>query len=300
MKAAIASLVTASVLAAIALVAPAAEAQARKPTSTTSTPTHQLPVELRNAQIKLRRAVAQRNKLRRELASSRAKVKQLKARSSRLKGTLTHTTEQRNAALEQASALQAQLAAIPKPLAVAVAQVQREVAYVQGGVSYSQGQLVSEAALDYVTGHVSDTAYGYLEVFGGALPSQDPDSALGAQAGFCVHAAVAFEAIVKQFGLQVRTVQFFYDDPGSPPAPDTHVAVETFYDGGWHFFDSTFGQFWTDASGHVLSISDVRAGLGSLQKDLASFTNVFEDAVFGDDTWFETDPATRVVIGTPS
>ena len=35
--------------------------------------------------------------------------------------------------------------------------------------------------------------------------------------------------------------------------PDGHVAVEVQYDGGWHFFDPTYGQFWTDSSGKVLS-----------------------------------------------
>lgn len=270
MKAAIPALVTAAVLVAAALVVPAAEARTGHARATPTT-THELRVQLRRTQAKLAHTVAQLAKARKRLAASRAKAQGLEAR----------------------------LAAIPTPLAIAIAQVQHEVDYVQGGVGYSRGQLVSEAALDYVVGHVSDTEYGYLEVFGGAgaLPARDPESALAAQAGFCVHAAVTFTAIVKAFGFQTRNVQFFYDDPGSPPVPDSHVAVEVFYDGAWHFFDPTFGQFWADGGDHVLSITDVRAGLGTRQKNLASFTNVFEDAVFGDDSWFETDPATTVVIG---
>lgn len=195
----------------------------------------------------------------------------------------------------QVATLQVALSSVPVPLSAAIEQVRREVAYVRGGVSYSYGQLVSEAAMDYTVGHVSDTAYGYLEWFGGTLPGFDPNDILAAQAGICGQAANVFAGIVSAFGFPVRSVQFYYDDPGG--IPDVHVTVEVYYDGGWHMFDPTYGQFWTASSGAVLSIADVRAGSGTLQKDVASFTNVFEDAVLGNDTWFVTDPATRVVIG---
>ena len=188
-------------------------------------------------------------------------------------------------------------AGLRTPLAVALHQVRREIAYVKGGVSYSRGQLVSEATLDYVAGHVSDTAFGYLEVTGGALPANKPNPALGTQAGICSQAAVTFAAIVGEFGLRVRSVNFDYVDPGENPVVDGHVAVEVFYDGSWHFFDPTFGAFWTKSDGGVLSIGEIRAGLGTLRKNMAGFTNVFEDAVLGDDMWFVTDPTTAVVFG---
>lgn len=182
------------------------------------------------------------------------------------------------------------------PLAVADAQVSHEVAYARGGLPYSRGQLISEAALDYVAGHVSDTAYGYLEVSHAKLPRPTAGRSLGAQAGICTGAAVSFATIVHQFGFAVRSVNFYYDDPPPSSTPDGHVAVEVEYGGGWHFFDPTFGQFWTDANGRVLSFADVRAGKGSEQKNVAAFTNVFEDAVFGDDAWFITDPSTRIAF----
>ena len=188
-------------------------------------------------------------------------------------------------------------AGLRTPLAVAVKQVRREVAYVKTGVSYSHGQLVSEAAMDYVAGHVSDTAFGYLEVTGRALPANKPNPALGTQAGICSQAAVTFAAIVEELGLRVRSVNFDYVNLGENPAADGHVAVEVFYDGGWHFFDPTFGALWTNRDGSVLSIGEIRGGLGTLQKDMAAFTNIFEDAVLGDDMWFVTDPATTVVFG---
>jgi transglutaminase-like putative cysteine protease len=140
----------------------------------------------------------------------------------------------------------------------------------------------------------SPTAYGYLEIFGGQLPGPTPDAVLGAQAGLCGDAALAFAAIVKQLGLGARSVQFYYDDPGN--VPDSHIAVEVSYDGGWHYYDPTFGVFYTDASGNVLPITDVRAGSGTEQKDELTFTNLVENTFYGDDTWFVTDPTTVVEI----
>lgn len=233
--------------------------------------------------------------MRSELASSQVQAGELQAQASQLEGTLMQTAGQLSTAQAQVSGLQAQLDAIPSPLSVAVAQVQREVAYVQGGVAQPYGQLISEAAMDYTVGHVSDTAYGYLEWFGGTLPGFDPSTILSAQAGICGQAANVFAAIVGAFGFPVRSVQFFYANPDGTAA--VHVTVEVSYGGAWHYFDPTYGELWTDTGGHVLSIADVRAGVGTLQKDVASFTNIFEDAVLGDDTWFVRDPATTVVIG---
>jgi transglutaminase-like putative cysteine protease len=147
--------------------------------------------------------------------------------------------------------------------------------------------------MDYVVGHVSPTAYGYLEIFGGQLPGPTPDAVLGAQAGLCGDAALAFAAIVKRLGLGARSVQFYYDDSG---VPANHIAVEVSYGGGWHYFDPTYGVFWTDSTGNALSITDVRAGSGTEQKDELAFTNLVDNTFYGDDTWFVTDPTTVVEI----
>ncbi|HKO26367.1 MAG TPA: transglutaminase domain-containing protein, partial [Solirubrobacteraceae bacterium] len=275
--------------AAAVLVVPAAEADTRTAAVGTAT-TQSVAVRLRNTRAALAQASAEVASIRNELSSSHLRVQTVRAQASKLTTMLRHTAARLRAA-------QAQLAAIPTPLAVAEEQVRHEVAYVQGGVAYPRGQLVSQAATDYVVGHVSVTKFGYLEVVGGKLPTVNADSALRAQAGICGYAATTFAQIVSRFGLPVRSVQFFYEDAGPPPTPDVHVGVEVFYGGGWHYYDPTYGQFWTNANGEVLSIADVRAGMGTLQKDLASFTNVFENAVLGDDTWFETYPGTRVVIG---
>ena len=216
--------------------------------------------------------------------SRRTRVGPLHGQVARLQRTLTQARAQ----------LAVTEAGLPSPLAVADKQVSQEVQYVQGGVHYSRAQLISEAAMDYVAGHVSDTEYGYLETSHQKVPAPLANKTLATQAGICTGAAVTFAAIVHHFGLPVRSVNFYYDDPAPENTPDGHVAVEVQYDGGWHFFDPTYGQFWTGASGNVLSVGDVRAGEGTKQKNVAAFTNVFEDAIYGDDAWFITDPTTRI------
>lgn len=240
-----------------------------------------------------------------ELIATRATLTRATSELARIRraiggGTLQRQVSQLQRTLSQGRAqLSKAQAALdtPSPLAVAEEQVRREVAYVKGGVpQFSRGQLISEAAMDYVAGHVSDTAYGYISFFGGTVPRPTANGALRTQAGICTGAAVTFGTIVHHFGFPVRSVNFYYVDLPPNQTPDGHVAVEVRYDGGWHFFDPTFGLFWTDGNGKVLSVDDVRAGRGSLQKNVAAFTNVFEDAVFGNDAWFVTDPTTRIAF----
>jgi len=238
-------------------------------------------------------------------AALQAQVASLSSQSSALEQLVAQRTSERDAARVEVATLQGELAAIPTPLTVAIEQVKREVAWAQHGTSgstwaphgpssYSVGQLTALSAMNYVVGHVSASAYGYLQITGGQLPAATPDSVLGAQAGFCGSAALTFAAIVEQFGYAVPSVQFYFETPAGDP--DDHIAVEVYYDDGWHYFDPTFGVFWTNASGDdVLSIADARAGGGVEHKDNASFTNLLEDPWFnGEDVTFELDPATDV------
>jgi hypothetical protein len=274
-----ASLAVAAVLAVAALAVPAAEALAGKPASRHHAGKGPR-AELHGAQATLARATSQLARIRGATGAAT-----LQGQVSQLQRTLDR-------AKVQLKATEAALRA-PSPLANANEQVRREVAYVQGRGPLS-GQLVSEAAMDYVFGHVSDTAYGYLETHGGKVPRPTANRTLRAQAGICTGAAVTFAAIVHHFHFAVRSVNFYYNDPPPNNTPDGHVAVEVRYDSSWHYFDPTYGLFWTDANGNVLSIKDVRAGQGTLQKDIAAFTNVFEDSVFGNDVWFLTDPTTSM------
>ena len=91
--------------------------------------------------------------------------------------------------------------AIPAPLGVAVAQVRHEAAWAQGSkAARPRGQFIAEAAMDYVVGHVSVGAYGYLELVhreppgGQHLPPyrENVNTVLATQTGICVHAERSF------------------------------------------------------------------------------------------------------------
>jgi hypothetical protein len=259
---------------------------------------HQLTKRLRNMTIlrdRANAALAGSNDQIHNLASENAT---LQSQNAALQSSLAQRTSERDAALAKVASLQAALATIPTPLAVAVEQVRREVAYSENvlgnlGIAYSHGQVVSQAAMDYVVGHVSAAAYGYMEVNGQSLQSA-PDAILGAQAGICGHAALTFAAIVQRFGLNVRSVQFYY----GPDGTFNHIADEVSYDGSWHYFDPTYG-FYYEQNGIVLSIADARAAAdpASLRReDNANFWVTIEDEANVDVDTFQTDPSTVVTI----
>lgn len=254
------SLVLVAMISAAVMVAtPAADGAPKPRHVTTLATTLHLRAQLRALQARVHRLTAERNRARASLARERARR--------------------------------------VSPLAAAVDDVRREVEWAQGVASTPlSGQYVAEAAMDYVIGHVRTGAYGYLEDIGAPLPPylEPVNDILTNQTGICGQAERTFAAIVKALGFQVHDIGFEFVDPNG--APDAHSAAEVYYDGGWHFFDPTFGQFWTDAAGNVLSIADVRSGLGTRQKDNAAFVNLIENASWGGDyTWFETDPSTVVI-----
>lgn len=289
-----------AVIAAAAVVALAVVAQAGASTHTRHeslrTRNAQLTRNNRQLQTRLRNMTIARNDAKTALATATGQIGSLQSQNAGLQTQLTQLTSARDAALAEVAKLRIQIASVPTPLSVAVQQVTHEVVWARSqGNELPQGELVAVSAMNYVVGHVSTGEYGYLEVTGGVLPGATPDSVLTAQAGICGHAALTFAAIVKRLGFPVRSAQFYYAT--SDGTPDSHIAVEVQYDGAWHFFDPTFGVFWTDATGNVMSITDARAGGGTEQKDTVSFTNLIENPWYaGDDTAFETDPDTVVQL----
>jgi transglutaminase superfamily protein len=193
------------------------------------------------------------------------------------------------------------------PLANAEHQVREEVGWSKGyaGPSYPLGALTALAAMNYVATHVSATVYAYS--FPAGLPfrkrgktlTNETNTILTAQAGTCTYHVIAFTAIMHHFGYRVRRVDFSYQDPYTGK-PGGHSAAEVYYNGDWHFFDPTYDVYYTDAtSGSVLSIADERANGGTVHKYSGLFLNLFEDPLYGgNDTAFETDPATSVAYVT--
>ena len=246
----------------------------------------------RSPVAKLRAQVAT---LKHKLSHERRHDALLTLHVSGLKQQLAERTAERDRALRQAAGLQAQLISAPSPLAQAVEQVRREVAYGErtlavAGAPAQRDALVAHAAMTYVVGHVSAPAYGYMNELLGARPVPTADGALGAGAGICGHAALTFAAIVKRLGLPVRSIQFYY-------GTNNHIAAEVFYDGGWHYFDPTYGAYYGTPDG-VLSVDEARSDPGApLHQNttllwwtvgmMAGYTGLLEFAV---------DPATRVEI----
>ena len=246
----------------------------------------------RSPAAKLRAQVAT---LKHKLSHERRRDGRLTADLSNLKQQLAERTAERDRALGRAAALQAQLTSMPSPLAQAVEQVRREVAYGQrtlavAGAPAQRDALVAHAAMTYVVGHVSAPAYGYMNELLGTLPEPTANGALSAGAGICGHAALTFAAIVKRFGLPVRSVQFYY-------GTNNHIAAEVFYDGDWHYFDPTYGAYY-GAPDEVLSIDEARSDPSAPFRQnttllwwtvgmMAGYTGLLE---------FGVDPATRVEI----
>ena len=215
-------------------------------------------------------AVAPRD---RKIAALESKVKSLKRRLHRersarqaanvqirgLTEQLTARTVERDRAAARAATLQAQIASRPSELARAVEQVRREVAHSEqvlesSGVAYTHEPIVAHAAMTYVVGHVSAPGYGYMNVTLGTHPLPTAESALATGSGICGNAALTFAAIVKRFNVPVRSVQFYYAD-----GINNHIADEAYYGGAWHYYDPTWGAFYADAAGRVLSIDEARA-----------------------------------------
>jgi transglutaminase-like putative cysteine protease len=150
--------------------------------------------------------------------------------------------------------------------------------------------------MDYTYGHVRSAVFGYFEDVRHEGPTgpdmlsyyADVNTILSDQMGICVHHERVFAHIVEAYGLPVRDVGFQYHEADGKP--NAHSTAEVYYNGGWHWFDPTFGVTYKDSSGNVLSIADARAGLGTAFKDDAGFENLLAP----DATWFEMDPATSV------
>lgn len=253
-------------------------------------------------------APAQAAPSRRTVASLHTRIAQLRAEQQALRAqvaasqaTITVLVRQRDQARAQIATLQAQIAAVPAPLDQAVEQIRREVTYSERflaahGVTVPHGQLVSEAAMTYVVGHVTAPAYGYMNEILNVRPAPTANGALSTGAGICGHAALTFAAIIKRLGVPVRSVQFYYGQA------DTHIADETFYDGDWHYYDPTYGAIYVDG-GKVLSITDARGrpdGLSLLEHDrtLLWFQVVSLAGMRSlSDLGFQTAPGTRVELG---
>ena len=201
--------------------------------------------QIRELKSELRQTRASLRRTSRTLRVTRTRLAAAQTQIGELETDLATRTAERDAAV--AAGLR------PSAVATAVEQVRREVAHVQRpDATWSRQALIAHAAMNYVTGHVSAPAYGFMNAVMGTSPLPNAESVLQAGAGICGHAALTFAAIVRRFDIPVRSVQFYYAD-----GINNHIADEVYYDGAWHYFDPTWGAFYSDGL-RVLSITEAR------------------------------------------
>lgn len=239
-------------------------------------------------------------------AALEAQVAELQSELASSQGQVAALKSQLGSAQGQVATYKARLAAIPSPLEAAEQYVSREVE----GAELTDplrpaGEVASLAAMEYVETNVSFMERVWRLRHGLPVPGDTPgypvtaNSIFTTGAGQCAAHAFAFAALMRHLGYPVRSVSFYYDDP--PGTPGGHTSTEVYYGGAWHYFDPSFDLYWTDAAGNVLDITTERAVGGIEHKANALLFNVIEnpkDAGGGgtSDSWFETDPATRVVL----
>jgi hypothetical protein len=248
-----------------------------------------------------------RAQLRKERARSRAARRLHRAADRRAKALsrlLATRTAERDALAVQARDVgierdqaRSQIAALPTAFARAVEQVRREVEYsaliLGPGSPMTREALVAHAAMSYVVGHVSAPGYGYMNFLLNQALSPTAEAALAAGSGICGNAALTFAAIVKHFGLEVRSVQFYYAD-----GVNNHISAEVRYQGEWHYYDPTWGAYYEQA-GRVLSIEEARQHADPrsvLRQNSTLFWRSIQNAAGVAPLGAETDPETRVDI----
>jgi hypothetical protein len=248
-------------------------------------------------QAKVRALKTKVRALRGDLRAQRADLATAAGQNAALAKTLGTLTIERDRARTDAAALRRQIASTPTQLQRAVRLVSNDVEYSEyvlrnAGVTYSRGALIAHAAMEYVDGHVSATAFGYLNELKGTRPEATAEATLASGAGICGYASLTLAAILKRFNLPTRSVQFYYEDGRN------HIAVEVFYDGDWHYYDAYYGTFYEN-DGEVLSISEARAhpspGLRH-QSNQFWFTVALRANLKVADLSYELSPATRVEI----
>lgn len=157
----------------------------------------------------------------------------------------------------------------------------------------SNGLVYAVATLNHVAWAVSPMRLGSHLLDGGSMPEGSGEAALAAGAGLCGHNALAFAAIMRRFGYELRSVQFWWQIPFGER---NHVACEVLYDDDWHYFDPNWAAFWEE-KGEALPIATIREGAGTVRRDETLLWHLLSD--WGD-FGFVSDPETRVVIdGSP-
>jgi transglutaminase-like putative cysteine protease len=91
-----------------------------------------------------------------------------------------------------------------------------------------------------------------------------PRRVLESGSQYCGHLSAALATLLATGEYRTREI----DLTDGKSAPYTHVAVEVFYDGGWHLYDPTYGVRFLNNHGKVASYKDVRLDTSIITEDL--------------------------------
>lgn len=109
--------------------------------------------------------------------------------------------------------------------------------------------LIALSAMQYTEFNVSPALYCVLqENDSEEIQKRSLYEILYTQSGLCGDMSVVFANIIKEFDIKYRIIQFYYSN--------THVAVEIYYNGGWHYYDPTWGIYFLKDS-KILSIEEI-------------------------------------------
>jgi hypothetical protein len=96
------------------------------------------------------------------------------------------------------------------------------------------------------------------------LIDQGPPGWWASRSGVCAERSMLMIKALRRYGIRGRLWNF-YDYPFG------HSCVQAWYDGGWHFFDPTYGGYFTGPDGEVLSWEQVQADPDSAVENMVVF-----------------------------
>ncbi|HEV8486562.1 MAG TPA: transglutaminase domain-containing protein [Blastocatellia bacterium] len=105
-----------------------------------------------------------------------------------------------------------------------------------------------------------------------ALSFRSARQVLERGAPHCSHLAFAMAAITAAGGYPTRTVHL----TDTPEYNHTHVAVEVFYESGWHLYDPTYGISFFNRNGTVASYKELRLTPALITLDAFRQPSAFE------------------------
>ncbi len=143
----------------------------------------------------------------------------------------------------------------PLPVQAEISYIQRAVNRINTEVNYVSAQFptvprdffVALSTLGYVHNQVNPYVYGYYRSISETIDSVE--EALEKQAGLCGTQSWVYATLIRELGLQARTIQIYQMDRYNG---GSHVVTEVYFNGKWNLIDSTTGTFYRNGKMYEL------------------------------------------------